>query len=190
MAEARQNTGSSSTRGTRTDTAHQVPSQSEISRRQTSGELSRFRDPFSMLSDMRREMDRLFNNLGLGFGMGEVAPMFGRDLDRGLWSPQIDMHEHGGKLIIRADLPGMSKDDVHCEIRDNVLILEGERKNEQRDDQRGWSERSYGRFYRTIPLPENVSSDHAKASFQNGVLEITLDAPKKELHSGKKIEIS
>lgn len=185
MAEARQNAGTSSSRG-RMDTAQQVPSQKEIARRQQSGGLSH-RDPFSMLNDMRREMDRLFNNFGLGFG--EMTPMLGRDFDRGLWSPQLDIHEHNGKLMISADLPGLSKDDIHCEIRDNMLILEGERKNEHHDEKSGWSERSYGHFYRSIPLPENVNPDNAKASFHDGVLEITLDAPRNEQHGGKKIEI-
>ena len=133
-----------------------------------------FWDPFSMF----HEMDRLLQNFGGG-----------RDLEQSLWSPQIELFEDGGKLHLRADLPGMSKDDVHCELRDNALILEGERKQEQSDERGGWSERSYGRFFRQIPLPENVNPDTAKASFKDGVLEITLDAPKKN-EKGKKIEIA
>ena len=156
-------------------TQRETPSRSSggLATRGQSGALSnRLFDPFGMF----RDMDRLFQNFGLG-----------RELDRGLWSPQIEMYEEQGKLHVRADLPGMSKDDVHCELRDNALILEGERKQEQ--ERGGWSERSYGRFFRQIPLPENVNPDTAKASFKDGVLEITLDAPKKD-ERGKKIEIS
>ncbi len=153
--------------------------ETQLSRpRQQGGLATRgFFDPFGMF----REMDRLLQNLGM--------PALGAGMERSLWSPQIELFEEGGKLHVKADLPGLSKNDVHCEVRDNMLILEGERKQEQKDERGGWSERSYGRFFRQIPLPETVNPDSAKASFKDGVLEITLDAPKK-MESGKKIEIS
>ena len=167
----------------RLDRSQPVPTQRETLTRPSSqrGGLStrNLLDPFGMF----REMDRLFQNFGLG-GIG-----LGRDIDRGLWQPQIELFEEGNKLHVRADLPGLSKDDVHCELRDNVLILEGERKHEKIDESGGWSERSYGNFYRQIPLPENVNPNTAKASFKDGVLDIVLDAPKK-MESGKKIEIA
>jgi len=187
MAEARNEHRTSPVRG-RTDTAQQMPAHRESARQQPErgltpqrelGAIGRYRDPFSL-------MDRLFENLGFG----SLMPFFGRDVDRGLWAPQIELQERDGKLIVRADLPGMSKDDVHCEIRNDMLILEGERKREQHDEQGGWSERSYGRFLRSIPLPDGVNGDSAKASFDNGVLQITLDVPKHEEKGGKKIEIS
>ncbi|HYU25259.1 MAG TPA: Hsp20/alpha crystallin family protein [Thermoanaerobaculia bacterium] len=164
----------------RTDQAQPMNIQKETPARSSGGLATRgqgglstrFFEPFSMF----REMDRLFQNFGLG-----------RDVERNLWSPQIELYEKDGKLLLHADLPGLSKDDVHCEIRDNVLILEGDRKQEQ--ERGGWSERSYGHFFRSIPLPENVNPDTAKASFKDGVLEITLDAPKR-VEQGKKIEIS
>lgn len=147
-------------------------------RRQPGGLGLRSRDPFSMMND-------LFENFGFG---GSLLPLLSRGMERsGLWSPQIELWEQDGKLHVRADLPGMSKDDVHCEVKDDVLIIEGERKQEQHDE-RGWSERSYGNFYRAISLPEGVKSDNAQASFKNGVLEITLDVQKKETQ-GKKIQI-
>ncbi len=169
----------------RTDQAQPMKTQWEtptrssegLATRGRSGLSTRFFEPFSMF----REMDRLFQNFGLGQNLGS-----GRDLERNLWAPQIELYEKDGKLLLHADLPGLSKDDVHCEIRDNVLILEGERKQQQ--ELGGWSERSYGNFFRSIPLPENVNPDTAKASFKDGVLEITLDAPKKA-EQGKKIAI-
>jgi HSP20 family protein len=106
-----------------------------------------------------------------------------------MWSPQLEVFERDGKLHICADLPGLNKDDVKVEVLDNQLLLEGERKSEQKDERGGWSERSYGRFFRSIPLPEGVNPDTAKASFENGVLDIAFDSPKKPEKRGKQIPI-
>src|SRR5688500_9530814 len=93
------------------------------------------------------------------------------------------------KLVIRADLPGLSKDDVNVEVTDNAITISGERRNENEEKREGYyrSECSYGSFYR--PLPEGVDSDDANATFNNGVLEIALNAPKLESRS-RKLEIS
>jgi len=151
----------------------------EIARRQPSSELGFWRDPFSMLNEFDREVHRLFQ--GLGFG--------GRDIERGIWSPQIEMYERDNKLVIRADLPGLNKNDVKVELNDNILTIEGERKQEKRDERGGWSERTYGRFFRAITLPEGVSGENCNAAFNDGVLEITCDAPQRQQKRGKQIEI-
>src|SRR5262249_25970883 len=139
------------------------------------------RDPFSLMSALRRDMDELFGNFGFS-GLGLA------DSER-LWSPAVETYEKDGKLVICADLPGLSKDEVHVDVRDNILMIEGERKQEKKDEKGGWSERSYGHFSRAIALPEGVSAETAKASFKNGVLEIALDAPKRDT-GGRRIEIS
>jgi HSP20 family protein len=81
--------------------------------------------------------------------------------------------------VVRADLPGLKREDVNIEVRDDELILSGERRSEHEESEGGYyrSERSYGSFYRSIPLPEGVDADTAKARFDNGVLEITMQAP-------------
>ena len=97
----------------------------------------------------------------------------------------------GDRFIVRADLPGLKKEDVQVELGENALTIHGER-NEQRDDERdGYyhSERQYGEFYRTIPLPEGVIGDSAQASFRDGVLEITMQAPPAEASRGRRLEI-
>jgi HSP20 family protein len=101
------------------------------------------------------------------------------------WSPQIEVFERDGKLVVRADLPGMTPDDVRIEARDNALIIEGERQEERREERGDMlvTERSYGSFYRIIPLPEGVNPEGARAKFDNGVLEIEMDAPKKQTNS-------
>ena len=80
---------------------------------------------------------------------------------------------------------------MHVEINDDVLTLSGERKQESKEEREGYfrSERSYGKFTRTIPLPEGISADTAKASFNNGVLEIEMNAPKQKTTTGRRIEI-
>jgi HSP20 family protein len=159
----------------------------ELIRRQPSG-LGFWRDPFSMLNDFDREVHRLFDNLGFGTGLLSM-PTFGRDLERGTWTPQIETYERDGKLVIRADLPGMKKDDVKIELNDNILTIEGERKDERRDEKSGWSERSYGHFYRSLTLPEGINAENANATFKDGVLEIIVDAPQQTKSRGRKIDI-
>jgi HSP20 family protein len=106
------------------------------------------------------------------------------------FSPQVDIFERDGKLVLHADLPGMTKDDVTVEVTDDAVVIQGERKYEHEENQEGVyrSERSYGRFYRQIPLPEGVKTENATANFKNGVLEVTLDAPQ-TAKNRKRIEI-
>ncbi len=159
-----------------------------LTRRQPFGGPGFWRDPFSMLTDFDREMHRLFENVGFG-GSLLTAPLLGREIERSGWSPQIEMYEREGKLVVRADLPGLNKEDVKVEVNDNVLTIEGERRQERKDEKGGWSERSYGNFFRCITLPEGVNAENANAKFNNGVLEITMDAPQQNLPRAKQIEI-
>ena len=158
---------------------------------------SRFgNSPFSFMRRFSEEMDQLFGDFG--FGSGWLTPSLGRgfmsdvgEFGRGLWSPQIETFEREGQLVIRADLPGLSKDDVKVDVSDDAITISGERRNENEQQREGYyrTERSYGSFYRQIPLPEGVNADDAQASFRNGVLEITLKAP--QLQSQKRrLEIS
>ncbi len=141
-----------------------------------------------MLNDFDREVHRLFENLGFGGGLMSW-PSFGLDIERGTWSPQIETYERDGKLVVRADLPGLKKDDVKIELNDNILTIEGERKDERRDEKGGWSERSYGHFFRSISLSENINAENANATFKDGVLEITVDAPRQTQPRGRRIEV-
>src|SRR4030095_3006522 len=94
------------------------------------------------------------------------------------FSPQVDIFERNGKLVVRADLPGMTKDDITVEVTDDAVVMDGESRYEHEEKETGIyrSERSYGRFHREIPLPEGVKTENATATFKNGVLEVTLDA--------------
>ncbi|HLX28547.1 MAG TPA: Hsp20/alpha crystallin family protein [Casimicrobiaceae bacterium] len=143
--------------------------------------------PFSVMRRISDEMDRLFENFGFGRGFSQGEPGQGGAWDVGnyqgapsMWSPHIEVSERDGKLLIQADLPGMKRDDINVRVEDDEVIIQGERRQEQTSNQRGYyrSERSYGSFYRTIPLPEGTSADSANATFKDGVLEIRLDAPR------------
>jgi HSP20 family protein len=144
--------------------------------------------PFSLMRRFSEEMDRLFG--------GTIAPGFGRelgrlaDLETSTWLPQVEVFERNGKLNIRADLPGLSKDDIDVDIRSNAVVIRGERQQEKEENEEGYyrSERSYGSFYREIPLPSGVNPEEAKATFRDGVLEITMPAAERQPRS-RRIEI-
>lgn len=120
-------------------------------------------NPFSMMRRLSEEMDRAFAS---SFGL---SPRFG---ESGIWSPPIEVRERNNQLEIAAELPGLSKDDIRVECTDEGIIIEGEKKREQESDEGGVhrSERSYGHFYRMIPLPEGANGEQAKAEFKDGVL--------------------
>jgi HSP20 family protein len=152
---------------------------------------NRYSSPFSLVSRFREEMDRLFEDFGLGTNL--LSSNTGRGLTRSAfdWTPQIESFERDGKLIVQADLPGMTKDNINVDIEDDQIVIRGERHNERQENKAGLyhTERSYGSFYRTIPLPPGVDPDQADARFSNGVLEITMPMPEQK-RSAKRLEIS
>jgi HSP20 family protein len=166
--------------------------QTGIARREQATDL-RPVSPFSLMRRFSEEMDRLFGDFGFG---GSLASGFGRefgrlaDLEGSMWLPQVEAFERDGKLIVRADLPGLTKDDINVDITDDAIKIRGERRQEKEENEEGYyrSERSYGSFYREIPLPSGVNRDEANASFRNGVLEITVPAPARQTGS-RRIEI-
>jgi HSP20 family protein len=157
--------------------------------------------PFTLMRRLSDDMDRLFENLGFGRGLGTGTPsLWGTDRDPWSvntfendagWLPQVEAFRRGDKFVVRADLPGTRKEDVHAEIEDGVLTISGQRMSEREDNRDDYyrSERSYGSFYRAIPLPDGVESDNCEATFKDGVLEVTLPAPKEASRSAKQIQI-
>jgi HSP20 family protein len=140
--------------------------------------LGRGTGPFALMRRLSDEMDRIFESFGVG---GPLSRQFGSGLFESpalqtLWAPHIEVRERDGKLMIQADLPGVRKEDVSVQVESDAVILQGERKQETTVDKQGYyhSERSYGSFHRVIPLPEGVDTEQAKATFDNGVLQIEL----------------
>jgi HSP20 family protein len=138
-------------------------------------------DPFRDLRSLQDEVNRLFSS-SLGRG-GD------NDMMRGAWSPSVDIFENKDSIVLEAELPGMKPEDVHISIENNVLTLHGERKFEKKDEGDNFHrvERSYGSFTRSFTLPPTVSSENAEATFENGVLHLTM--AKREEAKPRRIEI-
>ena len=132
------------------------------------GAQQRDRDDHPLLS-LHREVNRLFDDVFRGFDV----PPFGR-FDRGLAWPNVEFGETDKEIRITAELPGLDEKDVELALEDGVLTLRGEKRSEVDDRDRGYSERSYGRFERRIALPKGIEADRANATFRNGVLSVTL----------------
>lgn len=145
--------------------------------------------PFPPLRRFMEDMERMFED----FGRGLPTPSFWRlpEMGKFAWAPELEVFEKKGMLMVRADLPGLTKDDVKVEIRENELTIQGERKTEHEEKKEGYyrSERRYGTFNRTVRLPEGVKVDKAKATFENGVLEVTLPVPAREEPKVHKVAI-
>jgi HSP20 family protein len=140
-------------------------------------------------------MDRVFGDVFADFGMaprrrGASRIGHGLGFSQAQWAPPIEVLERDDRLVVRAELPGLSKEDIKVEVMDDVLTIAGERREEREETREGYrhSERRYGRFSRSVPLPEGVSPEDVRCTFQNGVLEITMPAPQRE-RRGRRIEI-
>lgn len=142
-------------------------------------------EPMNPFLTLHREMNRLFDDVFSGFGGG--MPGFAT---RGLGWPSLEMVETDQGLRVSAELPGLDEKDVELLIEDGVLTLRGEKRAETTDKERGYSERSYGRFERAIALPFAVEEDRAEASFKNGVLSVTLPRSAKAPERGRRIAIN
>jgi HSP20 family protein len=151
--------------------------------------------PFSLMRRFTDNLERLFEDFNhfrlIPFIENELTLPHWTDVETVVWSPQIEILEKDGKLHVRADLPGMKKEDIEIEVTDDSLIISGERRHESKEKREGYyrTERSYGSFYREVPLPEGTKTENAHAVFQNGVLEVTMQVPAKQ-PKGKKLEIS
>jgi HSP20 family protein len=143
-------------------------------------------EPVRELQTMQNEMNRLFNTFfdsptpGNGGGHGVARR----------WIPAMDVVETGDHFVLRADLPGLSENDVKIEVEDNVLTISGERKAEHEQQGEGYYrvERAFGSFSRSLTLPEGVEADGIQANFNSGVLEVRI--PKPEQHKPRKVQIS
>jgi HSP20 family protein len=130
-------------------------------------------NPFDLFQDFEEDMSRLFTAGGKGTVFG----------------PHLDMHEEGNDYILKADLPGIRKEDLKVTIADNVLTIQGERKSETEKKDKNYYrvERWSGSFERSVGFPAEVDASKVKASFKDGVLELTV--PKSEKAQPKQIEI-
>jgi HSP20 family protein len=141
-------------------------------------------EPFRELSTIQSEMNRLFNTV---FDSPADPANSGSALRR--WMPAMDLVEKDDAFVLRADLPGLSEDDINIELEDGTLTVSGERKAEHESKNEGYYrvERAFGSFSRSLTLPKGVDPESVTASFDRGVLEVRI--PKPEKRKPRRIEI-
>jgi HSP20 family protein len=133
------------------------------------------------LNQLRNEMNRVFDSPFDGFGRGQFFNN---------WVPALDVHQDRDNVVVRAELPGMKKEDIDVSLHDGTLTISGERKHEEKgkeaDSYR--SERFFGRFQRSISLPVSVDVGKVAANYKDGILTVTL--PKTEEAKPKQIAVN
>ena len=143
----------------------------------------RWLDPFRDLSSIQERMNQIFEDA--------LARSRGRDegLRTGMWTPAVDIYEKNDSVVVKAELPGVERDQISVEVKDGILTLRGERKFERDVKEESYHrvERSYGTFLRSFSLPVSVDQDQVKATFRDGVLEVEL--PKKEQAKPRQIQV-
>lgn len=145
-----------------------VPTEKSIARPFTVGW------PFAGPANWFEELDRAFGNFAWPRGFFPMTPRKG--LEEPVWVPALEAFEKEGQFVVRADLPGLRREEVHVEVEEDRVIIRGERKEEKEEKKERYfrTERAYGAFYRVVPLPEGAMAETAKANFKDGVLEVTL----------------
>ncbi len=140
-------------------------------------------DPWRDVLSLRDEIDRLFEDF-FPVRAGER-----RDYLAEVWAPAVDIYETKDDVVVKAELPGMNKEDIKINIVDNSLVIEGEKKQEKEIKEENYYrvERRYGAFRRVIDIPVPVKTEGIEATYKDGVLEIKL--PKKEEAKPKEIEV-
>lgn len=141
------------------------------------GELEQ--NPFASLWQISREMDRLMDAFfggGLAAGRRGGVPSGESRYARTMWTPQIEVRQRENELVIHVDLPGIKQEDIQIEATEEGIAISGERSEQHEEGEQGHrhTERTYGSFYRLIPLPDGARVESAKASMHNGVLELTV----------------
>ncbi len=141
--------------------------------------------PFGLLRQMTSEFERMFDDPW-------TLRWPALQIEKDMWAPKVDVLEKDNRLITRVDLPGVKQEDVSVEVADGQLTISGERKSETENKNNGnvyRAECEYGSFYRTVPLPQGVKPEDVKATFANGVLEVSVPLPAQAESTGKKIPI-
>lgn len=143
--------------------------------------LTRKYDPFGDIRSLQAQMNRLFEPFWSRTGDEELVS--------GTWIPPVDVEEVGDSLVLRAELPGVKREDIDVSFTDGVLTLKGERQFEKESQEKTWHriERSYGSFVRSFTMPRSVDPSGISADFKDGVLEIRV--PKREESKPRQIRI-
>ncbi|KRT66044.1 MAG: Heat shock protein Hsp20 [Candidatus Dadabacteria bacterium CSP1-2] len=141
-------------------------------------------DPWKDFGSLQERINRMFDDT-----IRTLYPTDGEELEKGTWAPAVDIYETNDSFVVSADLPGLNKDEIQIDLKDNTLTLKGEKKFEEKVSKDNYIrvERAYGSFVRSFTLPQNVDPEKIKAKYKEGVLEITI--PKKEEAKPKQIKV-
>jgi HSP20 family protein len=141
--------------------------------------------PYRDMVTVRDEMNRVFNEVFRRGGATDESSWFS-----GAWTPPVDIYETDEALVLKAELPGFSKDEINIELKENTLLIKGERKREDevKEGNHHRMERVYGAFQRSFLLPTTVDQEKVKASYKDGILELRL--PKVQAAQPKRIAVS
>jgi HSP20 family protein len=173
--------GQSSQLSARGQGGSNLPAQTGMRRTQVS--------PWDLFDEMQNQMARLWG--GNLFGAWPFARS--HQEQRGMMAnfPRVDVFEKDNQLVVKAELPGVKKQDIDLSVQDGDLIIQASRGNEQESNQNNYyrMERQYGTFYREIPLPDGVQTDKIQASLNDGVLEIDIPMPSRQQTQGQKIQV-
>ena len=133
--------------------------------------------PLGRLSDLREELEHLFES-----PLSRATEFLG-------WTPAFDVYEEKDNFVVKAELPGMKKEDINVSLHDGDLIISGERKSETKGEgtEVYRAERFFGKFQRSVSLPATVAANSVKAEYKDGVLTVTL--PKSEEAKPRQIEV-
>ena len=136
-------------------------------------------DPWSLLDQLRREMDRSYEARGDEAGISTASD----------WVPAVDIKEEADSFLIRADVPGVDPKAIEVHAENGMLTIQGERESEKKEEKEGYKrvERVYGSFFRRFSLPDTADTDKISAKSNNGVLEIRV--PKHEKVQPRKITV-
>lgn len=153
---------------------------------QQGGNVTPFR-PLAEIARWEREMDRMLANF-----LGGRLPFASQDISQrlGIREPAVDIYEEGDNIVVKAEMPGVELDDIEVTVTDNMLVLRGEKQKEEEADEGDYyrSERVYGAFSRSIPLPAETDAQKATATFKNGVLEVRI--PKAEEAKRRQVKVN
>jgi len=146
-----------------------------------------YHDPVAFVRRMSSELDRMFDE----WPFFRLHKSGAGATDNPSWSPRIDVFEKDNRLVTRVDLPGVKREDVSVEVTDGHLALSGTRKEEAEEKKGNYyrTEREYGSFYRAVPLPDGSKADDVKATFANGVLEVSVPLPQRTESNARKIAV-
>lgn len=160
-----------------------------IFNRKKQNEIAKRNDERSSLETFNKKMNNLFEDF---FGDWDISLRNGSEFLRSEgFSPQIDLTEDDKNIYVEADLPGLNEKDIDVELKDNILTISGEKKeeNEVKEKKYHKMERSYGYFKRSVSLDSEIDEEKIKANFKNGVLKIELPKDQSKISKSKKIQI-